>query len=990
MKNYQIFLIPLFILTVISCSPIHETIQRSTYSLDRVIEMQPGIDCHGRVTSLTVNTLNNKEIIAASESGGLFKTNDGGINWWHLDGLPTNYMMDVKYLPYDSTIVIATALADTKIENGGGIWISNNGGNSWHKSTLSIPINDVRFNSPNSYEKYSAYGISFDSNNNIYVGTFCGIAKSIDKGESWELIIPRFDAMNGERSQDRIWSVLPLPNNELLATSDAWIIRSSDGGRNWERKVSCSHSRNVWVTHGFTQSPYNHEYIFYTEYVGRLHYSLNSGIDWSQMEIPETPRPCRPSFIKSAIESYENNEVFNLYYSNGISLYSKMCFVYNQNSFNFSSPWQPVSVDHPDPSELITDHQSGFPLMLASDGGIHLTTNNGVSWRLASIFTKNSTGSFVNGLNALQIYDLTGQFVQQQPYPHMDLYFGTQDNYIWASSDSGKTWPSHDLSEGFFMNVPKYIMDEDGTIVTYVACWECFNIESEKHLLNPVEFYNCPAESRGAPFLCDNYKYIQYGDRNLFFTNNYSREYLTTWSNIARIENDLNGTPKIAKNGDAFVIYQGIKKSDILPDGQTKRGLIKIDGVNTENPSIVDADVNGFGSLGYYGEGFVCGLNTLGVNPANPNHLIMADISDNKMKHTSDGGLNWQVDENLTTAITDADKFVFRKTNGSTQARIIEFNPFNPQKIFVGTEQNGIIYTADNGLSWQRFPGSDRIVNITSIFFRNEYEAYVSSYGRGLWKMKFWNPSRVIDTLPTRFARPIDLPEMYSFSTGKQKSLHRKSIDSLNKCNDCWTLTVKGGVITNIDYDEDYNLKSIKISGGELVYRNLKKDSEKPNIIVSIDKDYGDFNKNTLLARLIAEKKTIEGIVLKNKKITDIICYGKNSTSSLKKIKPAYYNSLKEPYFRISHQSSSSGLTYVFNGGKINIEGRGFKSDQSYQVLLNGKVVLEKIVPDEKGIIESNFIINEIPGDYKLKIISLLDKKVEYIKTINVVPKDIR
>ena len=193
MKNYQIFLIPLFILTVISCSPIHETIQRSTYSLDRVIEMQPGIDCHGRVTSLTVNTLNNKEIIAASESGGLFKTNDGGINWWHLDGLPTNYMMDVKYLPYDSTIVIATALADTKIENGGGIWISKDGGTSWVKSILSIPINYEVLYSSYPLEKYSAYGISFNVND-IYVGTYFGIAKSLDKGNTWELIFPRYSS----------------------------------------------------------------------------------------------------------------------------------------------------------------------------------------------------------------------------------------------------------------------------------------------------------------------------------------------------------------------------------------------------------------------------------------------------------------------------------------------------------------------------------------------------------------------------------------------------------------------------------------------------------------------------------------------------------------------------------------------------------------------------------------------------------------------------
>ena len=57
---------------------------------------------------------------------------------------------------------------------------------------------------------------------------------------------------------------------------------------------------------------------------------------------------------------------------------------------------------------------NAVPLMLASDGGVHLTPDSGHTWKL--------TGSNYGGFTALQIGEMTGRGVGGAS-PHLDLYY---------------------------------------------------------------------------------------------------------------------------------------------------------------------------------------------------------------------------------------------------------------------------------------------------------------------------------------------------------------------------------------------------------------------------------------------------------------------------------------------------------------------------------------------------------------------------------------
>src|SRR5215203_3304412 len=86
----------------------------------------------GRVQSITIHPTKLSHIIVANQFCGLWKTEDGGWHWFHLDGLLTVLVRDVAYAP-DGKTVIATLERDNQRNNGGGIWISRDEGRSWER-----------------------------------------------------------------------------------------------------------------------------------------------------------------------------------------------------------------------------------------------------------------------------------------------------------------------------------------------------------------------------------------------------------------------------------------------------------------------------------------------------------------------------------------------------------------------------------------------------------------------------------------------------------------------------------------------------------------------------------------------------------------------------------------------------------------------------------------------------------------------------------------
>src|SRR6185295_1623697 len=101
----------------------------------------PRVPQGGRAEAIAVSQSDAKRLVVATESGGLFRTVDGGVSFQHLDRFPTLWADDVVIASLDPNIVIATAARDDfATTSGAGIWRSADGGVSWNRPTGWPPV----------------------------------------------------------------------------------------------------------------------------------------------------------------------------------------------------------------------------------------------------------------------------------------------------------------------------------------------------------------------------------------------------------------------------------------------------------------------------------------------------------------------------------------------------------------------------------------------------------------------------------------------------------------------------------------------------------------------------------------------------------------------------------------------------------------------------------------------------------------------------------
>ena len=116
--------------------------------------------------------------------------------------------------------------------------------------------------------------------------------------------------------------------------------------------------------------------------------------------------------------------------------------------FDYSGTWTTSVADHIDTRDLaFTPGKNPQPLLLATDGGLHKTTDGGLTWHF--------TGGGTHGYNALQINEVRGQWITSVPgasAPRYDLYFGTQDNG-WSTSSNLGAWSIHTSGDVFYIEL---------------------------------------------------------------------------------------------------------------------------------------------------------------------------------------------------------------------------------------------------------------------------------------------------------------------------------------------------------------------------------------------------------------------------------------------------------------------------------------------------------------------------------------------------------
>jgi hypothetical protein len=915
----------------------------------------------GRVQSIAVDPTNPRRIIAAHQFGGLWKTDDAGAHWTHVANLTANFVNDVAYAP-DGRTVIATLDRDNADVNGGGIYISSDGGFNWMRPPRGAIPGGA-----------GAKAISFapDRPGRIYVTTQFGVAVSDTNGAEWNHI-----PLPGEGR-----SVLGLPNNVAIVTITNRnpnmprvedLFMTTDGGTTWNPMGRGPFNGSTLASASFKTldvSPYDRDKVFFLQDDSTLALFEVATNRWTLRPLPTTTGG-RPPFIRVA-RNVGGAPMFDIWVGIGatgaVSLYKAPCTDIDAVRTITASTWQGFGRGaslHEDAGHMGLD-VAGRIVMYGSDGGLFKPDNAlGTAWSRASL-----PGS---GMNSYLITSVSETSYNPVADPLPSLRFGTQDNGVWGSSDGGLTWANNDCTEGWLLSSwhqARSSRDPESRVLYQHASCGDKPRTADAALAGIVDTMN--VDPAGRPFQVDPgysgfvlapQKWIRLikhpfqsplpGSAPVFTFGIYvSTENAERWQSIGSTSmNAQSSVFHAAGPADTPTAYWTVSVSE--GGGTSRIALVKLSGVLR----LRDLDIRpgnpmlrllpGGGDLGERATEFDWHP-IYGVDPRDPDFLIVPDIRNQRMLFSKTGGLTWDRDDDLLNAVTQGGRL--RLYNGDAyhmQVTEIAFSPYERNLILVGTRDAGVIYSENGGINWQAIPRSQGITYITGFAFRPNGTVVVSSYGRGLWLLDM-----------RRRQRPFS-PEIICGFNYEQCLLRLPPDAGLAKIAGFpWkehnVLVVTGGQVNGIIRSGE-DIKAITVTPNSS-YRFYGIDEQPlPEIVES--KEGAGFKEDVAAEVALKNGEVITGIVLKGRQVVGYLTSKSEFKAEQEPVVrkapgelPADKPTLDLPYLAV-HTESQLGPRFVQAGGEIVLVASGFIIDSPVDLLLDGKAIGQiKIGTDGQG-----------------------------------------
>ena len=716
----------------------------------------------GRVQAISVKPQDAREIIFATQFGGLWKTTDGGAHWAHLRSLKVFSSADVQY-GADGRTVIATLPADIRVANGGGIYVSRDGGETFARpASGAIPL-DAR-----TPARASAWAISRppDEPQRWYVGTSYGVAISADNGASWDHVkVDSSVAAWDSKLQDAVNSIVALRGGAVLALLDHGIYRSDNRGVDWRRIKSGDFSfYNHWTGFNKLERTMNGVNVLAVENYSKLHFYESIEDRWTELALPGGGG--RGPFVRVAsppaslildgdggttgpgpggVTPAGTPELIIV--SQGT--YAIATIVRSADQIRRLRPedWAAFGRSagvHDDLGDLGVATAArggpGEPVMIGSDGGVFKPTG---SAGLDEWTTGAPNGS---GLNSWQITDLAGHSLRLSDRPNKTtVYMTTQDNGIWSSIDGGRNFVNWDCAEGFHVETDPFAETAQDVTVAYgsVGCNGASRM-SDENLVNQRDvsdslvgggtasgfwqaFYLAPQRwMRGRAGGPGVELYVS-TDNGLLWRKRY--DVAANGAGVIQ-RSDIHLGP------DGVSAYYPAFTGDSNPAavGGMRIGLVRLSapfgaGV-TPAPALLALPDGG--SLGLRATEFDWQA-VFGVHPKDSRFIVAPDIVNGRVMRTTSGGDRWERDDRLTAQVSQGGRISLNGWGYAAQVTHFGFDPYNDDRILVGTQLAGVVCTRDRGATWRMVDGSEGITYATGFYFYEAGDVLVSTYGRGLW-----------------------------------------------------------------------------------------------------------------------------------------------------------------------------------------------------------------------------------------------------------------
>jgi photosystem II stability/assembly factor-like uncharacterized protein len=441
----------------------------------------------GRISSIASVASNPKTIVVGAASGGLWRSDNGGLSWTPLfDEQPVNSIGAVAInQTYPDIIWVGTGEGATRNSTsiGDGMYRSTDGGRSWIKAGLggTERINRIALHPTDPNVAYvSALGPLWKD------GGDRGVYKTADGGKSWTRILAgpngrtgatdiKIDPQNPNKLFASLWQFRRWPYRFESGGPGSGLYRSLDGGESWTQLTEEDGipggdlGRSIFA---IAPSDPSRVYALVEAEKSALIRSDNGGVSWKTVndDVDVTIRPFYYTLLD--VDPEDPDTVYNIESRVRRSIDGGKTFAHIE-AIACCAPGETIHIDthawwiNPsDPEHMIS----------GNDGGIAITRDGGDTWR------------FVENLPLAQFYHVAVD--DAHPY---HVFGGLQDNGSWRGSaetfDVGGLrnlhWQEVAFGDGFD-TIPDPQIPDTGYAMSQGGQLSRWNLETgEQRLIRP-------------------------------------------------------------------------------------------------------------------------------------------------------------------------------------------------------------------------------------------------------------------------------------------------------------------------------------------------------------------------------------------------------------------------------------------------------------------------------------------------------------------------